>query len=69
MLWFLLPLEKQRLAQKIKFISSDAFSLREWNDELHYLAHEPPISASREARMRLNAYLNESAKKSPAIAG
>ncbi|MGO5096252.1 hypothetical protein ACTQ34_10575 [Agathobaculum sp. LCP25S3_E8] len=68
-LCFLMPIEKQRQAQKIRFISSDAFSLREWNDALHYLAHEPSASSSQEARMRLIAYLNQSARKNPDIAG
>lgn len=47
-LCFLAPFEKQLLfAKRIKqLISSDVFSLREWNDALHYLAHEPSAASS-----------------------
>ncbi len=68
-LCFLAPFEKQLVAKRIKLISNDAFSLREWNDALHYLAHEPSAATSQEARMCLIAYLNQSARKNPDIAG
>lgn len=55
-LFYMANEQRNRLSKAIKAIPTDAFSLREWNEALGYLAKLPPQASSQAARENLAAF-------------
>ncbi len=55
---YLSPKERKQLARGIESLRSMDFSLREWNDALHYVVRAPEAPSVWEARARLIEYLD-----------